>query len=86
MSMDGAIIDDDAQTGWYLMFQRTLGRKEAKMARNNLKCIGCGHKMSAHNEAELIAKFRQHAREHHNKEMSERQVKEMMQALSLISY
>jgi predicted small metal-binding protein len=84
--MDGAMIDDDAQARWYLMFQRMLGRKEAEMARNNLKCIGCGHKMSAHSEAELISKFRQHAREQHNKEMSERQVKEMIQALSLISY
>ncbi|MBC7237528.1 MAG: DUF1059 domain-containing protein [Chloroflexi bacterium] len=44
-----------------------------------VKCPECGGTISSSTEQDLVNKFRQHAKEHHGMEVSEEQVKHMMQ-------
>lgn len=46
---------------------------------HSMNCPVCGDRISSESEQDLIQKVRQHGKEKHNREMSEQQVRDMMQ-------
>jgi predicted small metal-binding protein len=54
-----------------------LGR--FRMADMNVKCSACGTTLTAGTEAELVTKLQDHAKDHHDMEMSEEKAKVAIQ-------
>ena len=50
------------------------------MAEHSIKCPMCDSTITAESEAALVKQLQQHAKEHHDHEMSEQEAKDMIES------